>query len=118
MTVMDEIAAERAKQIARGYDASHDDEHKDESIVQAAVCYAIPHSLRGTMFPSTTFWQRVWPWALWHWDPKKPRREELITAAALIVAEVERLDRLWPAHIHDERQASSPLTSPHYRSEP
>lgn len=34
-----------------------------------------------------------WPWSREWWKPKNPRRD-LVKAGALIVAEIERLDRL------------------------
>lgn len=34
----------------------------------------------------------VWPWDWAWWKPKNPRRD-LVRAAALIIAEIERLDR-------------------------
>jgi hypothetical protein len=40
----------------------------------------------------TTPKAEFWPWSLHWWKPKSPRRD-LIRAAALIVAEIERLDR-------------------------
>ena len=38
------------------------------------------------------FLRRWWPWSLDWWKPKDPRRD-LVRAGALIVAEIERLDR-------------------------
>jgi len=36
---------------------------------------------------------RIWPWAEHWWKPRTPR-ENLIRAAALIISEIERIDRL------------------------
>lgn len=89
MTIFDEIAARRQYQIAKGYDAAHDDSHIKGEIADAAACYA-------SMKAADTF--GIWPW----WDSKpnhqptlsERRRSYLIDAAAMIVAEIERLDRL------------------------
>ncbi|MEM8636140.1 MAG: hypothetical protein AAGF33_14295 [Pseudomonadota bacterium] len=90
---LDEIRDERDRQIAEeGFDASHDDEHNRGELAIAASCYAdaasYPEDLRRAfhLFPYRWPWQRTW------WKPKT-RREDLIRAGALIVAEIERLDR-------------------------
>lgn len=85
-----DIAAERQRQIsAEGYDPAHDDAHTMGELAQAAGVYATPARDRDP--------QR-WPWG----DQYKPaavsdfpagRRRELIKAGALIVAEIERIDR-------------------------
>lgn len=92
MTVIDEIVAERKRQIeAEGFDSGHDDaEHSGRELAQAAGCYALwaggfKHIINSGV-------PRYWPWSKSWWKPKNPRRD-LIRAAALIVAEIERLDR-------------------------
>lgn len=80
MNVIDEIAAERQRQIdEEGWTPEHDDTHAQGEMASAAACYCL-----GTL--------RYWPWAPAWWKPKG-RRRDLIRAAALIVAEIERLDR-------------------------
>lgn len=80
--VLDEIAAERHRQVmSEGWSAEHDDQHTNGELSRAASCYAL--HIR-------TPW---WPWHLKWWNPQSKRRN-LIKAAALIVAEIERLDRL------------------------
>lgn len=87
--VTDEILLERLRQVsAEGWTPDHDDRHDDESLIQAAAAYCLmaaelPQSAMG-----------VWPYG---WDRKwlkstDPRRD-LVKAGALIVAEIERLDR-------------------------
>lgn len=88
--VIEEIAAERQRQIIEeGWTAEHDDEHADRSMSLAAACYAGDRRKYNIASPSE------WPWDEGWWKPKTPRRD-LIRAAALIVAEIERLDRLEP----------------------
>jgi hypothetical protein len=84
MTVIDEVAAERQRQITgEGYSRAHDDhEHDDGSIAIAAACYALPLELYDV---------DIWPWA--GRINRKDRRRDLVRAAALLVAEIERLDR-------------------------
>lgn len=88
--VLSEVAAERRRQIeVEGWAPEHDDEHMGGELAAAAATYAL-HDIRGGWFAR---WREVmWPWAQSWWKPKD-RRRNLIRAAALIVAEIERLDR-------------------------
>ena len=92
MSVIDEIAAERKRQVeVEGWTVAHDDEHESGLMARAASCYASPHFLK----PLRIGVPIGWPWARKWWKPKS-RRRDLIRAAALIVAEIEKLDRLAP----------------------
>lgn len=100
MTVIEEIAAERQRQITvEKWSTPHDDEHTRGELATAAGCYALWASNRLDMEPESkgdrgSRWiPKLWPWSAKWWKPNKPRRD-LIRAAALIVAEIERLDRL------------------------
>lgn len=82
-----DVLAERQRQIQReGWTPEHDDEHCRGELAQAAACYAI-----GSV-GCTSGTTMLWPWAMNDWKPKGERRD-LIRAAALIIAEIERLDR-------------------------
>lgn len=102
MSVIDEIAHERARQVAiEGWTPEHDDEHLDGSLADAAACYAATsmiyrlHESSRPKYISTKIYMPAWPrsWAR-EWFKPKDRRRDLIRAGALIVAEIERLDRL------------------------
>lgn len=89
------IADERARQVVKeGYTFQHDDEHGAGELAMAAMCYAmLPCWRPAEMAPMG------WPWS--NIDPMdgfKPtpddRIRELVKAGALIVAEIERLQRL------------------------
>jgi hypothetical protein len=97
---LNEIAQERARQIeVEGFDAEHDDLYVDRSLALAGAAYADAASWakdkrmvrmamsEGDAPPS---W---WPWAKSWWKPTT-RRRDLIKAGALIIAEIERLDRI------------------------
>lgn len=89
MKAIEEIEAERQRQIdAEGWTPKHDDGHGNGQLARAAACYALADNgnpiSRGVPFE--------WPWARSWWKPKD-RRRNLIRAGALIVAEIERLDR-------------------------
>lgn len=93
VSVIDEIAAERKRQIeVEGWDADHDAEHDCGQLAKAAACYALhAGSNDDDRQVNSGFSPPNWPWTGF-WKPSRPRRE-LIKAAALIVAEIERLDR-------------------------
>jgi hypothetical protein len=110
MTVIDEIADERKRQIeSEGWTLEHDDKHLHGELARAGACYAL-HAAYPTANYKITPPDSRWPWTntydgsggrgdtpIWcsrpaWWKPKNERRD-LIRAAALIVAEIERLDR-------------------------
>lgn len=102
MAVAEEIVAERRRQIeVEGWSPEHDDAHGSGEMALAAACYAVsggvPEHERGKSDLLLACIQFLWPkaWA-WSWWKPKDRRRDLIRAAALIVAEIERLDRANP----------------------
>lgn len=96
MSAIEDIIAERKRQIeSEGFTFEHDDKHVFGEIADAAAVYAMsPPSRHIIVSPYLldTIRDRLWPWALMWWKPGK-RRRELVKAGALIVAEIERLDR-------------------------
>jgi hypothetical protein len=95
VTAIDDIAAERQRQIAsEGWTLEHDDEHDGRELAYAAACYAVgDHRIIGLDDNGKPVGEAsIWPWHLDWWKPKD-RRSNLIRAGALIVAEIERLDR-------------------------
>lgn len=89
MSVIEEIAAERQRQIdAEGWTPEHDDGHVAGQLATAGACYALGDN--SDLTPE--LFQALWPWSPKWWKPKD-RRRDLIRAAALLVAEIERLDR-------------------------
>jgi len=102
--IIDEIKAERIRQQdVEGWTPDHDDQHSKGEMTRAALNYAGAASICMTLDanrydqdqrPPLDFFGSafMWPWAAKWWKPKTVRRD-LIRAAALIVAEIERLDR-------------------------
>jgi hypothetical protein len=105
-----DVLAERQRQItAEGWTPEHDDEHAAGDLALAAACYALPDTHR-EIFPrkdardvgrsadetiliyDDVLCPHLWPWHGASWKPKT-RRNDLVKAAALILAEIERLDR-------------------------
>jgi hypothetical protein len=107
--VVQEIAAERQRQIeAEGWTPEHDDEHHDGALAMAAALYATPRPLYEVNQWETgvSWFEAKWPFKRLGRDDigpvivpdgdkrrTTPRRRQLVKAAALIVAEIERLDR-------------------------
>jgi hypothetical protein len=95
-----DVLAERRRQIEReGWTPEHDDEHSDGSMALAAACYAsnaATWAAKGTTKLQKSYSALSisfrWPWSEKWWKPKS-QRHDLVRAAALILAEIERLDR-------------------------
>jgi hypothetical protein len=91
-----EIEVERRRQMgAEGWSTKHDDRHATGQLAMAAACYAAPSEiLEKRDYHNGTFFMDPWPWdAASDKREKHDRRRRLVIAAALIVAEIERLDR-------------------------
>lgn len=102
------IAAERSRQInSEGWTAEHDDEHDGGDLADAAACYADAASAIARGAPPTDLHNIAddfslydgqhgnlqWPWEL-EWLKLSPDPiRNLVKAGALIVAEIERLQR-------------------------
>lgn len=76
---------ERQKSV-EGWTEWHDDGYVDCELSQAAACYASEH-------PDEKSWPSQWNL---QWFKPKGRRRNLVRAGALILAEIERLDRAAP----------------------
>jgi hypothetical protein len=94
-----DVLAERRRQIeVEGWAVEHDDCHDKGEMALAASAYAI-HSAKFRDADEFGINYRIkavpceWPWDREWWKPKNPRRD-LVRAAALIIAEIERLDRI------------------------
>lgn len=107
-----DIRAERVRQMhVEGWTPEHDDAHFAGEMARAAAAYAVQgsvpegrdfqvdvggHTFHGKHNTFRIGWflprAMLWPWDAKWWKPSDPRRN-LVKAAALIVAEIERLDR-------------------------
>lgn len=96
--VCGEVSSERWRQVAEeGFTAEHDDQHAVGVLADAGASYALQAVYRlynpkieDAHPPGKPPFG--WPWGKEWWKPGAPRRS-LIKAAALIIAEIERLDR-------------------------
>jgi hypothetical protein len=71
-TGIERIADERQRQIdAEGWTPEHDDEHTNDSLAMAAVCYAAPRRVYvRDEFAAMVAFKDPWPWDD-RWDKRK-----------------------------------------------
>ncbi|UVJ42538.1 hypothetical protein NVV94_18160 [Pseudomonas sp. LS1212] len=88
-----DVLAERRRQIRdKGWTADHDDGHADGKLAAAAASYALRAA--GARHGDVS---DFWPWRCSQLKQSDPRRM-LVKAGALILAEIERLDRSKEQH--------------------
>jgi hypothetical protein len=82
-----DVLAERRRQVeAEGWRPDQDDDYEDGQLSMAAACYATQGNTPNYGPPPD------WPWNKEWWKPTDDRRN-LVKAAALILADIERIDR-------------------------
>lgn len=103
------IEERRRQREVEGWTPEHDDQHPAGVLTRASICYALNAVFRMGgrhtvllrlalgAWPLSRLRVRIWPWSSEWWKPRGWRRD-LERAGALIVAELEKLDR-------DERRA-------------
>ena len=94
--VLGDILSERERQVtAEKFDAEHDDCHIGGELAMAAALYAAPCPLlTHSGYPHAHVFSDPWPWrGKFDKRLKHGRRRQLVIAGALIVAEIERIDR-------------------------
>lgn len=112
VVALEAVATERARQVADlEFNAAHDNDHTRGELAMAAACYATPARLyQLVVYAEGHSFVDPWPWHS-SFD-KRPfngnmlrdnstvepaeRRRQLVKAAALILAELERLERAAP----------------------
>lgn len=90
-----DILYERARQITvEGYCPEYDDRYVNGELAGAASAYALSAAAAIRIGQDAPIQSPppFFPWEEKHWKPTTPRRD-LVKAAALILAELERLDR-------------------------
>ena len=88
---LQDVANERRRQIeVEGWTPKHDDNHTAAEMAIAAACYIL-YGIDSV----GNFGSSLWNWTGWArgWFKPKDRRSNLVRAAALLLAEIERLDR-------------------------
>jgi hypothetical protein len=84
--ILDVISERQRQRSVEGWTSEHDDAYQNSELADAAACYAIHAHNQGFSTPAH------WPWAPEWWKQSGARRD-LVKAGALILAEIERLDR-------------------------
>lgn len=90
--VLDMLAERRRQQEVEGWMPQHDDEHVDGEMAVAAGYYALACGFPHERDIGQGHAPDYWPWDKTWWKPRTAR-ENLVRAGALILAEIERLDR-------------------------
>lgn len=86
-----DVLAERRRQAeVEGWVPERDDQYQFGELAGAAACYALTSAKHWCAASATHL---LWPWSREWWKPTTPRRD-LVKAGALILAEIERLDRI------------------------
>jgi hypothetical protein len=92
-----DVLAERRRQVeVEGWTAEHDDDHALGEIAALATFYAMPDGAREWDATSTGYGRTLGAAMLpegWTARAGTDRRRDLVKAGALIIAEIERLDR-------------------------
>lgn len=83
------IQEERQRQVAKGYNAAHDDEHEDGELAAAAASFAAVESKH-----ARSRVRQLWPFDDHYSDMENSTIRNLAKAGALIVAEMERVQRV------------------------
>lgn len=90
-----DVLCERAKQILK-YDKAHDQQWVEAAqLIQAAECYAMVAQGEASLDGSIPM---SWPWNDKKWRPGETPRDNLVKAAALLIAEIDRIDEEGKAH--------------------
>lgn len=94
MQALHDVMAERRRQMmVEGWTAKHDDAHGNGAMAVAAACYAL--ASEPAIQLDTLNFAALWRWTGWamEWWKPKDKRRNLVRAAALLLAEIERMDR-------------------------
>lgn len=93
----EDVIMERSRQVlVENWTAEHDDGHVGGEMATAASAYAVAGSYEAelTGIETAMIIDELWPvaWDTRWFKPTTPRRN-LVKAAAMLIAEIERLDR-------------------------
>ena len=84
--ILDVVAERQRQQSVEGWTPEHDNAYQNSELADAAACYAIHAHNQGFSTPAH------WPWSP-DWWKQSGARCNLVKAGALILAEIERIDR-------------------------
>jgi hypothetical protein len=106
-----DVLAERQRQVSvEGWTPEHDDKYQKKELRSAALCY-----MRAEDITKPGVAPGAWPWPANWWKPTTDRHN-LVKAGALILAEIDRIDRAAPRTTStpsdDSRAAGCPCPCP------
>ena len=89
---MQDVLNERGKHASHGFDDKHDDQHKRGEIAYAAIAYASEAVAKqdGMAKWVAAFNRAIEPWPIAY---ARTPRTNLVYAAAMLIAEIDRMDR-------------------------
>lgn len=107
------ILEERERQVSKErWTPTDDDEYKDGQLALAAICYAADsHGDVGARLAANV--DGLWPWADEWWKPTTAIRG-YVKAAALLAAEIDRLQRIEAMKMPDDGTRKSALADLSY----
>lgn len=95
------VALERERQIkVERFNDVHDDRYIYGELARAAACYTLANIEEMDPYSFNSLWRSVWPFDKKWWKPGDSLRN-LAKAGALILAEMERIERV----LEDQQQA-------------
>jgi hypothetical protein len=90
-----DVLCERAKQLLK-YGKAYDQQWVEAAqLIHAAMCYA---NAAQEVSPGKATLPLDWPWKETDWHPEETQRSNLVKAAALLIAEIDRIDEEGKAH--------------------
>ncbi|EIG6597879.1 ead/Ea22-like family protein [Salmonella enterica] len=98
--ILDVVAERQRQQSAEGWAPEHDDQYGKSQLLWASSCYML-----NTIQPFNRI-PMDWPWDSSWWKPTNPRRD-LVKSGALIIAEIERIDRADGIGVKGEHQGGA-----------
>lgn len=90
MNAIELIRAVRQRQIDKGWTRAHDDTRMEGELASAAACYALESTGKNYHEQIAV----IWPFGRAEFRPGATMIDDLVRAGALIVAEIERLQRV------------------------
>jgi len=114
-----DVLAERRRQVEdEQWTPEHDDRYRHRQLAMAAACYAAAVPVHDVLDGSdgrierrAPAVSRAWPWAKAWWKPGTAR-QNLVKAGALILAEIERLDRATATGLPEGRPSEAEESQP------
>ncbi|WAJ29305.1 hypothetical protein [Antarcticirhabdus aurantiaca] len=88
-----DVLIERWRQTSlESFSYQHDDKHENGELAKAGIAYALAADSHAFGSGLVRGHPSIWPWSARWWKPDTVRRM-LVKACALLLAEIERLDR-------------------------